>query len=292
MADNKQHEFYASLDRLSTEQLEELLRADLSSPDQNNEELIFYILEVMEQREREQPTGRLPDAHEAWAEFKEYYDIPEGEGQSLYPSPTNAQPPEQPAVVRPAVRRRPRKVVLIAAVLATLLAGMITAQASGCDILSAIGRWTEETFHFSTGNTASQEEDLKAFREAAAACEIPESLVPSRVLSGFNLDDLEIDTFDDLVNSVFASFYDPENERVYSITIEYYFSKEYLESLVIEKDNSQIVLYNSNGKAFHVMSNLGDLVAAWSDGTYVVTVVGEINERELKEILDSIGESK
>lgn len=289
MADNKQHEFYASLDRLSTEQLEELLRADLSSPDQNNEELIFYILEVMEQREREQPTGRLPDAHEAWAEFKEYYDIPEGEGQSLYPSPTNAQPPEQPAVVRPAVRRRPRKVILIAAVLATLLAGMITAQASGCDILSAIGRWTEETFHFSTGNTASQEEDLKAFREAAAACEIPQSLVPTTILKGFESNELQTDILDGYWKSVVCLYQNQINSHFYTISISRYYDKDFLESSTIEKDDSQVQQYTSNGKTFYIMSNLEMLTATWSDATFVITITGQLSKSEIEQLIDSIG---
>ena len=58
------------LDQLSTEQLEDLLRADLSSTDQRNEETVFYILDEMKRREQEAPTGRLPDVAQAWADFR------------------------------------------------------------------------------------------------------------------------------------------------------------------------------------------------------------------------------
>lgn len=85
MAKHSPYETDAYLDRLSTEQLEDLLRADLASPDQNKEEVMLHILEVMERREKENPTGRLPDTERAWADFQRYYHIPEGEGRSLYP---------------------------------------------------------------------------------------------------------------------------------------------------------------------------------------------------------------
>ncbi len=61
MAKSKQHATYAYLDQLNTEQLEELLRADLACTGQQNEEIIFQILGILEKREQEDPTGRCPD---------------------------------------------------------------------------------------------------------------------------------------------------------------------------------------------------------------------------------------
>ncbi|MGM9564476.1 hypothetical protein [Evtepia sp.] len=86
MAEKHPHPPHDHLDRLSTEQLEVLLRADLADPDQSKEAVIFHILNVLEQREQKAPTGRLPDADQAWTEFKQFYDIPEGESQTLYPT--------------------------------------------------------------------------------------------------------------------------------------------------------------------------------------------------------------
>lgn len=57
----KNNEKYAYLNRLSTEQLEELLRADMEASKPGNDEAVFHILEVIEQRENQQPTGRIPD---------------------------------------------------------------------------------------------------------------------------------------------------------------------------------------------------------------------------------------
>ena len=84
----KNDEKYAYLNRLNTEQLEELLRMDMEMAEPGNEDVVFHILEVIEQREDEHPTGRIPDVDKAWAEFQEYYNIPEGVDASLYPCET------------------------------------------------------------------------------------------------------------------------------------------------------------------------------------------------------------
>lgn len=68
----KNDEKYAYLNRLNTEQLEELLRMDMEMAEPGNEDVVFHILEVIEQREDEHPTGRIPDVDKAWAEFQEY----------------------------------------------------------------------------------------------------------------------------------------------------------------------------------------------------------------------------
>ena len=60
----KNDEKYAYLNQLSTEQLEELLRMDLEDAKLGNENAIFHILEVIEQREKELPTSRIPDIKE------------------------------------------------------------------------------------------------------------------------------------------------------------------------------------------------------------------------------------
>ena len=47
----KNDEKYAYLNRLNTEQLEELLRMDMEMAEPGNEDVVFHILEVIEQRE-------------------------------------------------------------------------------------------------------------------------------------------------------------------------------------------------------------------------------------------------
>ncbi len=84
------------LSHLSTEQLEEILRADLASPEHDDDAAILRVLALIEERERAAPTGRLPDTERAWETFLTEYAIPEGEGQSLYP-----MPPQEPIRLDP-----------------------------------------------------------------------------------------------------------------------------------------------------------------------------------------------
>ena len=84
MAKNNGNEKCACLDQFTTAQLEALLRNESERTDGDRTDVVFHILEVIEKREQENPTGRLPDEDKAWAEFQQYYNIPEGDGQELY----------------------------------------------------------------------------------------------------------------------------------------------------------------------------------------------------------------
>ena len=88
MAESNQTNKYAYLSRLSTKELEAILRADAESPNAVNDEAISYILEVIEQREHEHPSGSFSDSdlERCWKDFQTLYHTPEGEGRSLYPT--------------------------------------------------------------------------------------------------------------------------------------------------------------------------------------------------------------
>lgn len=85
MASKDEDKNYAYLNRLSAEQLEELLRTDIESPEPSNSDIIFYILEELEKREGYVPVGCIPNEDAAWIEFQQYYNIPDGVGNFLYP---------------------------------------------------------------------------------------------------------------------------------------------------------------------------------------------------------------
>lgn len=296
MAKKNQNETYSYLDRLSTEQLEELLRADLASPDQNNEAVIFHILEIMEKREKENPTGRLPDIDQAWADFQQYYEIPEGEGQSLYPG--SGEPSANPAAAFKAKRYpRPRKALVIAAILIVLFGGMLTAQASGINVFGALGQWTEETFHFNffsveetqTGNKDNSE-DTSAFQKAAATCGIPQSMVPAWSPKGFEVSEPQIDSIENYMDSIISVYTNEKEGRSFSVSITRYYDEQYIEAISYEKDNQMVRSYESGEKIFYIMSNLGDLSAVWTDGVYVEMITGQLEMDELTKIIDSMGD--
>lgn len=284
MSKNNQYESDAYLDQLSMEQLEDLLRADLNSPDEENDEAVFHILEVMKKREKENPTGRLPDKNKAWKEFQEYYNIPEGEGQSLYPIRNNQE--KRSTSVPTKTRRvfRPRKILVVAAVLILMFGGMLTAQAAGVDVFGAIGRWTEETFHF---DIVQDNDRTSLFQETATQAKIPQDFVPTWVPDGFEGAEPQVDTVENYMTSIICVY--SNQEKTYSVDIEHYYNKADIETLVIEKDDTNVCSYESNGKTFYIMSDMEYLTATWTDGTFVETISGQLSMDEIKTIIDSIG---
>lgn len=284
MVKKNEYESGTYWDQLSTEQLEDILRADIASPNQMNDETVFHILEVLEKREKENPTGRLPDTDQAWKEFQQYYNIPEGEGQSLYPVRSDPERHSAPTSTKRSRRFRPRKVLVVAAVLILMFGGMLTAQAAGVDVFGAIGRWTEETFHF---DIVQDNDRTSLFQETATQAKIPQDFVPTWVPDGFEGAEPQVDTVENYMNSIICVY--SNQEKTYSVDIEHYYNKADIETLVIEKDDTNVCSYESNGKTFFIMSDMEYLTATWTDGTFVETISGQLSMDEIKTIIDSIG---
>lgn len=298
---------YAHLDRLSTEALEEFLRADMESPDDDNDEAIFHILEVIEQREKDNPTGRLVDVDEAWAEFQQYYNIPEGEGLSLYPATdeTDGASGQARASSAPDCHKRAyrfpvwRRIGVIAAAVAVFFALLIGAQAAGVDVFGALGRWTDETFRFvsSAGGTnqngvgaASDSENISEYRLIQAAlekCGITEALAPTWYPAGYEAGEPQIlsNKAGDTVNVAFCG----EGEGFFAFDVTRNQPEFNMSSFTFEKDDSPVELYTSGGRTFFIMSNLDTMTAAWTDGRTMITIAGSLTKDELKSMIDSIG---
>ena len=79
MASPSKNQNYAYLSRLSTQKLLELLAA-APAPAETPEDKAYIdaIVEVVLEREERHPTGLLPDPEQAWEEFQQYYNTPEG----------------------------------------------------------------------------------------------------------------------------------------------------------------------------------------------------------------------
>lgn len=292
MAQKNQYESDDYLDQLSMEQLEELLRADFASSDPENEQAVFHILEVMEKREKENPTGRLPDTDQAWQEFQKYYNIPEGEGQSLYPIRNNQE--KRSASVPTKTRRvfRPRKILVVAAVLILMFGGMLTAQAAGVDVFGAIGRWTEETFHFElpiNHDDLAGETDYN-LRNASQKAGLPGSVAPIWCPEGFIPKTPTNTHVEDYVDTAVCEYINENENRSYFVDISYYYNSADVEATIFEKDGSEVVTYSSNRGTFYIFSNIDVLAATWSNGHLSITIAGDLQLEELEKIIDSIGD--
>ena len=76
---------YHYLERLSMEELENLLQLAVDPrSDQEDSAYIDAILEVMVEREKQHPTGRMTDVDQAWREFQQYYQTEGGQNEAIH----------------------------------------------------------------------------------------------------------------------------------------------------------------------------------------------------------------
>lgn len=155
--DNLHSEKYVYLEQLSTERLEEILRAHIEAPDSKStdEEAIAYILEIIENREKEHPTGRLPDPEQAWNNFQSYYNTAEGMGRSLYAVGYSAKRTHrlcQPLSVFRAETHRLKITIAVAVLLSTLFLPSLF----GCpSIAQMLSRWANVPANISSTDIMS-----------------------------------------------------------------------------------------------------------------------------------------
>lgn len=301
----KNNEKYAYLNQLSTEQLEELLRIGMEEGKPGNEDVVFHILEVIEQRENECSTGRIPDVDKAWAEFQKYYDIPEGADTSLYPCGAepngNTNNTAGRSLPRKSHLRWHLKQTLVAALaVAAVLGGMVVAQASGIDVFGTIGRWTDDVFFFVT----SPDEPSKgaegilqgnagvgyaALQEAFISAEIDSTLIPTWYPENLTLTVPEITT-SRLCTSVNFTAKNISGSFV-SVDVIQYSSAQALPKINFEKDAGNIEYYSNSKQTFYILSNLNTTTAVWSDGLVMQQITGNMSKDDIKKMIDSIGET-
>ena len=295
----KNNEKYAYLNRLSTEQLEELLRADMEASKPGNDEAVFHILEVIEQRENQQPTGRIPDVEEAWKEFQREYDLPEGEGMSLYPCVPEGEENSAPPVRRrrsavthqPRLHRRVKQSLAALTAVVALVCGMAAAQAGGFDVLGMLGQWTDEIFHFTSGaesgeSAAPMNENTRLLREALASVGIDEDLAPTWFPEGFTAEEPAIETSN--FNIVIYFSLTDGTDNFINIAIRQYQSAEDLESADYEIKTDSVQQYSNEKQTFYLFSNGNAVAATWANGLLMEQITGNIDEAEIKHIIHSI----
>lgn len=299
----KNSEKYAYLNRLSTEQLEELLRMDVEESKPGNEDVVFHILEVIEQRENEHPTGRIPDVDKAWAEFQEYYNVPEGADTSLYPCETvsddsSENTAEHCSCRMPRMRRWLKQGLVAVIAIAVVFGGIVVAQAAGVDVFGTIGRWTNNVFHFdlsadetstSTGIYVGEGiSEYAALQETLASVGIDENLAPTWFPVGFNASDPEILTAN-TNDTVCLELFNEKNGQYISIEIIRYNTEQHLQATQFEKDANNVEQYSNEHQTFYILSNADTITATWSNDLIMMQLSGNIPKDDLKKIIDSIG---
>ena len=282
------------LEQLSTEQLLDLMREEFESSDDGDDELTDRILEVIEKREKEEPTGLLTDVDQAWADFQKYYNTPDSED-----CPTDPMgDPGQTAVGQKTNRRRGpgrllKRLIPVAAVVAVTFSSMVAVQAFGFNIFGALAQWTAETFHFvsetpeSAGDPESEALRQKV-QEAFDSCGVTVP-APAWYPEGTEFaEDIQVIEHRG-VSIITCSF--AYGDKTFCIEAQQYYRKEEerVSKQTFEKDALDAEPYYSNGRAFYIMSNTSYNRAVYSSLHTVITINGNLSLEFLKQIIDSIG---
>lgn len=302
MAESNQTNKYAYLSRLSTKELEAILRADAESPNAVNDEAISYILEVIEQREHEHPSGSLPDVDSSWEEFQTIYNTTEGIGKSLYPTEDEEISRKTAHVQKSANRRRVlRRPLFIAAIIVLLIASLTVPVAGYGNLLEMIGSWTADQFTFITtgykreSGSGEATVDKTGFSDSQIGIELrqvlqeygfSESVVPNWLPDGFALaGDVSVQEYPNFDRIEFFAFYESETD---SCTL--YVTKigNSPQGRIYEKGPNSPEIYVAGNVEHYIIQNTDTIIAAWYVDDLECSINTTMPESELKRVIDSI----
>ena len=284
------------LARMSTEQLNEIIRLDSQGVEEYPTEDMFYILDLLGQREEE--TGEVHvDVDAAWRRFQRDYLRPEEE----------AQVPVPIKKVR-WWKRLPRGLGATAAALALVVVGLFTAQAAGWDILGGLPQWNDEIFTFGnlepenpvdveetedidTVSPDQQQEsetimpevlEYDTLQEALDACGITEVKAPTWLPEG-----CQFQTVEQICNPDGTSY-------------ELYATYKYQESLLainvipigpdsagIEKVEKTVDITEMHGQTVYIIKNINNFTIAWKTQSYEFYLFGP-SQTDLEKIAESM----
>ncbi len=278
-------EKYSHLNQLSTQKLEEILRADLELQESRDPDMVLYIMEVIEKRENGKSLENRADAERALKEFHELYNTSDGVGLSLYPASTVGDKPlRRSKIPTPQTKNRHflRRLSISVATAAIITIFLVPPALGYETIYEMVGSWTESVFHFvrkdSTGSvSASLKEELDAYG-------IPVSILPTKIPEGFELQEWDIDE-QEISGNIRLSAHYTKDERHFIILATRYNRPV---SSNVEKDGTNVEEYMVGGVTYYLFENLQDVVAAWHVDNLECILHGDISMDDLKMMIDSI----
>ena len=298
----KDHSF-SKFNRMSTQELDEILRLDLRLPDGDGlgPDAILYIMAVIAGRETSSSEAASPDVDKAWQHLLSNY-LPDGT-TGLLGSDTSADNVPAPSQPSPAVRRHHRRarwilrIAGVAGILAVLFfVTTITAYALGYDVWGTVAKWSSETFSFAAKENGDRPDspdqqpgtpEFSSLQEVLDSYGIETPIAPSWIPERFVLDSAYADEIPAFIN--FAAYYTyGEDMLLVSVLFHKTNPQGYAQW---QKDDGDPIEYEKNGITHYLMTNMGRQKAVWLNGTYECGITGDISKEELIAMLDSIYEA-
>lgn len=262
---------WQQLDEPSSEELLDKLADCLFSLDGDAD--IASIDRCLEELEQAGVPGEDFDVEQSLQEFHERY-APAFE--------------TSPSVVKKRSSRIRRPLARIAIIAAALCAFMVTAQASGFDILGAIARWTSEQFTFvkiDDERETKPELPFDSLLEALENGNVKEKLAPTKFPEGTILSDLMVRQEKD--GLLISGKYTLGAETVFYITIR---KVTKAPNVDVEINAEDIEIYLVGGIEHYLMADVKQRKVTWQNGLWECYIAGDLSREELLLMIDSIYE--
>lgn len=282
---------YQFLERISTEELQRILREDFESEDEStaeNDEFITRVMEVISKRE----TSAQPfDPVKGWKDFqKNYCPVEEdpillcddAQLEKLNQKHRVARNVHRDSTSRPA--RYVKRIALVAAAIGVFTSLLIAAQAAGFDVFGAMARWTDEKFRFVTTPT---NHEVEAFCSALDEHDIPTEYAPTWLPDGFVAGEPQV-AKTKRHTAISAYFKNGEDEFLFTVT--QYNSVDGIDFTDYEKKRGDAIPHMNGKQLFYIYDNTDSTMATWYNGdNLTIMICGQISIDDMKSIIDSIG---
>lgn len=278
---------FSYLDKLSTDELKELLRQDsmLDESEDSDMDAVLYIMEVLARREDKEAAAQSIDS--AWQSFKDNY----------YPCTSDPEPLFQfddsgkdevpvPAKRKPNFLRRFVKPLSVAAIVVfVLLTGTITSYALGYDLWGAFAAWSHETFGFTSRPDTAASLPFPNLRTALDMFGSDAgNIVPSWLPEDFGEDIVQVS---EAPSGSYIVSRCIGNNREISMEVKVYNNIDPYR--IFEKTASDMELYVKNGVDYYISRNSDLMRINWISSVYECSIISAFTQDEVYKIIESIG---
>lgn len=286
-------EDYSKFDNIDSDILEAYLRADLNASDGKRMEpdAIFYIIELLSKRQKDNQTDWQQKTSASWAEFSgDYYPYIE-EASNMYDfyndfgdDRTDTKSDNSKIFILHKLGKYWRRFASVAAIMVLFMfVGTVGAYALGYNPFGIIGKWNEEVFWLETDCVTSELADKMA--EYAGDLE----MVPKWLPDGYVFDTIELLEPDDGVfNNIHAVFYQNTENGVDKLYIDYRFPLIEEENPLYEKDTIDAEKYGMYGTKYYIINNIDTTTIIWRNASFGGSIKGQFSVDEAKKIVNSI----
>lgn len=294
MSLEKEKKTYPGLDKLSTEELEKLLRQDIEADSEEVPDIAYIsaILEVIHERRALEAEQESVDVEAAWQNFQQFYREDPLSLQNDSPRPEPSPHPRRSEQKAKSKKQGGwRRLLPIAAIVAVLVCGSMAASAFGFDLFQLFAGWNSEHFQFvSPWRTEEDEQGAEdPFRQLrlAVADLTDADIVPKWAPSGTQaVAHMSQETMSDRTRINVTYEYD--GGRFYFLIYIYDIPQE--KTAVYQKDEDTVTEYPVDDVIHYIMNNNGKSTVTWQNGNIEAMIQGDLTVFDLERMIDSIYE--